>query len=473
MKWRRLALAVLTAAWVGVTVWHTVKALPPGTHLASRVCSVPQQELAFVADITAADAYGRPVVSQGIFDEVLRVVGAARRFIVLDYTRFGSERERAPQRRLASELTDALLARQRALPQLKVLFITDPANDAYGAGAAEELQVLRAAGIEVVPVDLDVLRDSNLLYSGLWRLALQWWDGPRGSFGAAARRLNFKADGRKLILADDGASGLTAVLGSANPQDAQSAWSNLAARVHGAALAELLRSELEVAHFSGWRGSDADFGAATEPAACADAAPDAQHARVQLLTEGAIRAALLEHLASTTRGDAIEVAAFHLGDRGVLESLLDAARRGVNVRLILDPNEDAAGGAGLPNQPLAGELVSRSSGAIRVRWYRTHGERFHSALVLVTGGGRLWLTLGSAALTRRSLGDYNLEANLGLELQASAALAQQARGYFDTLWDNKAALGIEYTADYEAFANPSQADYWLCRLLEGVGAAPF
>ena len=117
--------------------------------------------------------------------------------------------------------------------------------------------------------------------------------------------------------------------------------------------------------------------------------------------------------------------------------------------------------------------MSRSGGAIRVRWYRTHGERFHSALAMVSGGGRLWLTLGSAALTRRSLGDYNLGANLALELEASAALAQQARGYFDTLWANKAALGIEYTADYETFADPSQADYWLGRLLEGLGAAPF
>jgi len=345
MKWRRVALAAVAAVWAGTTWWHTVKALPPGTALASQVCRVPQQELGFVADITAADAYGRAVVSQGIFEEVLRVIGAARRFIVLDYTRFGPDAAHSGQRRLASALTDALLARRRELPQLQVLFITDPASDAFGTPGSVELQVLRAAGVNVVPVNLDLLRDSNLLYSGLWRLALQWWDGPRGAFGAAARRLNFKADGRKLILADDGAGGLSAVVGSANPQDRESAWSNLAARVHGAALAELLASELEVARFSGWRGADSAFGVTAAPA-CPDGSPDDTHARVQLLTEGAIRTALLEHFAAAARGDAIEVAAFHLADRGVVESLLDAARRGVDVRLILDPNEDAAG---LPN----------------------------------------------------------------------------------------------------------------------------
>ena len=32
-------------------------------------------------------------------------------------------------------------------------------------------------------------------------------------------------------------------------------------------------------------------------------------------------------------------------------------------------------------------------------------------------------------------------------------LRQQAQGYFDTLWSNRAALGIEYTADFAAFAD--------------------
>jgi hypothetical protein len=128
---------------------------------------------------------------------------------------------------------------------------------------------------------------------------------------------------------------------------------------------------------------------------------------------------------------------------------------------------------GLPNQPAASELVSRSGGTVRVRWYRTHGERFHSALAMFSGRQNLWLTVGSANLTRRGLDDYNLEANLALEVLRDAPLAAQAQGYFDTLWDNRAALGIEYTADFAAFADSRQADYWLYRLLEGTGFTPF
>ena len=195
---------------------------------------------------------------------------------------------------------------------------------------------------------------------------------------------------------------------------------------------------------------------------------------MQVLTEGAIRAALLEHVAAAGRGDSIAVAMFCLADSGVTEALLTAARRGVSVRLILDPNGSATtDSSGLPNQPVASELVARSGGAIQVRWYRTHGERFHDAMVMIYGPQRLWLTLGSANLTRRALSDYNLEANVAIEVARGAPLAQQTLGYFDTLWSNRAALGIEYTADFAVFANPAQSAYWLCRLMEGVGLSSF
>jgi phosphatidylserine/phosphatidylglycerophosphate/cardiolipin synthase-like enzyme len=419
-------------------------------------------------------------------------VGSARRFIVLDYARFGTAAGAAPPpRRFASELTDALLARRREAPGLAVLLITDPAKESYGALRSNDLQLLRAAGIEVVLVDLDRLRDPSVLYSGLWRLALSWWDSPRGPLGVESRRLNFKADGRKLVVADDGGGGLVAVVGSANASDAESAWSNVAARVSGEAVAELLASELAVARFSGWRGDAAPYA----PAAGASAPERAQcvvasqlqrerlpagyaagtSLRLQVLTEGATREALLGRLEAAQRGDAIGIAGFYVADRQVVEALLAAARRGVSVRLILDTSEGArSGGAvGIPNQPVASELVSRSGGTIHVRWYRTHAERFHSAMTMIYGPERLWVTLGSANLTRRSLSDYDLEANVGLDVARNAALAQQVLGYFDTLWGNRAALGIEYTADFAAFANPSQADYWLGRLLEGTGLGVF
>ena len=122
---------------------------------------------------------------------------------------------------------------------------------------------------------------------------------------------------------------------------------------------------------------------------------------------------------------------------------------------------------------VASELVSKSGGAIRVRWYRTHMERFHSALVMVYGSTHAWVLAGSATLTGRSLGDFNLVADAAIEDERADAFAQQATGYFEALWSNRAGLGIEYTSDFAAFADPSQFDYWLYRLMEASGFSTF
>jgi phosphatidylserine/phosphatidylglycerophosphate/cardiolipin synthase-like enzyme len=477
---RRALLGCLLAAWA-VTAWHhSHKSLPPGAHLASPSCPVSRADVGFIADITASDAFGQPVVSQGIFDAVLAVAHGASRFILIDYRTFADEPQAtaaavAPRRALAEELTRELLARHAALPQLQILVLTDPASERYGAGKSGSLEQLRRAGVTVVSTDLDRLRDPNPLYSSLWRLALRWWDQPGAPFGVASRRLNFKANERRLIIADDGHGQLTAVLGSANPSDVESAWSNVALRLNGGALGELVSSELAIARFSGWRGSPAFFD--EPPPGCSPgraARSRGEGVRMQLLTEGAVQEALLAQLDASRSGDSIDVAMYRIADRAVAEALLAAARRGVSVRLILDPSEGASSGGltGIPNRVVASELVSKSGGAIRVRWYRTHGERFHSALVVVYGT-RAWVLAGSATLTSRSLGDFNLVADAAVADERADAFAQQATGYFEALWSNRAGLGIEYTSDFAAFADPSQFDYWLYRLMEASGFSTF
>ena len=98
-KLRRWLLVAVLIAWGGVAYWHTHKPLLAGTHVNGPAVEVPADAIQLVADITAADAYGRPVLSQAIFDEVLSVVRSARQFLVLDYFLFnhqgGAIRQRA------------------------------------------------------------------------------------------------------------------------------------------------------------------------------------------------------------------------------------------------------------------------------------------------------------------------------------------------------------------------------------------
>jgi phosphatidylserine/phosphatidylglycerophosphate/cardiolipin synthase-like enzyme len=502
---------LLLAAWIGMAIWHTTKPLPAGMRVAGPWEPIATDQARLLVDVTTADGYGRPVIQQEIFDETLAVIASARAFIVLDQFLLNDHRgalERNslnPLRPLSRELADALVAARQRRPTLRVLLITDPINDVYGGDPSTEFARLEQAGVEVVRTDLDPLRDSNPAYSALWRLAVRWWgpdgrgrgwlpspmeEGPeRVSFRAWARLLNFKANHRKVLIADDGGTGLVGIVGSANPHDASSAHSNLALQLRGAALRPLLESEMEIARASGWRGLALPVPATgattlTRAAAAASAGPSGATAgagagetamRARALTEGAIRDELLARIAATRAGDRIDIAMFYLSERTLIGAMLDAAARGVELRLLLDPNKDAFGRekSGIPNRPVASELVAKSDGAIKLRWYRTHGEQFHTKLVMVRHDGRVWLTTGSANLTRRNIGDFNLEANLALEAAASAPIALAAARYFETLWTNRAPAGIEYSADFGTYADPAQSSYWAYRIMEASGLSTF
>ena len=476
--------------WALTALWNLFKPLPDGVSVRGTIVETPLNQLQFLNDVTSADVFGAPVVRQQIFDSVIGLIGQAREYLVLDFFLFNGHRGAAldakPHRELSVELRDALLARKRAMPQMQILVIADPINDVYGGLPSRDLAALRGAGIEVVTPDLDGLRDSNPIYSSFWRLTMRWWTGDgsgdawlanpldagpdRVSLGAWARLLNFKADHRKVIIGDDGKGGITGIVTSANPHDASSLHSNVGLKLSGAALAPLLESELAIAADAGWSGAwEATAASPTE------AISPENTARVQVLTEGEIRAAIVRNFAGARVGDSIDIAMFYLSDRSVIQALLAAAKRGVAVRVLLDPNKDAFGRTknGIPNRSVATELAAASDGAIQVRWFRTHGEQFHSKLVALRTATEFWFTLGSANLTRRNLDDFNLEANVAASVPLTADIATQITAWFDSLWNNRGPPELEYTAEFGAYADPSQGSYWLYRLMEATGLSTF
>lgn len=485
MRW---LLLVLASAWVVTGAYSVLKPMPPGTRIASPTFPLAEEDVQFLYDVTAGDGPGQRRIEQQIFDAVFAVIDNAREFIVLDFFLINDDRGALgtrvePHRALSHELIDRLLERKRAVPGLRVLVVTDPINDAYGGAPADGLHRLRAAGIDVAVTRLGALRDSNPLYSGFHRLFVGWWAGDGNGYGwlpnplddgpervtlrSWLSLLNFKANHRKLIAADDGAGGRVAIVTSGNPHDASSAHSNIALAVRGPIVEEIVDSELAIARFSGWDGAWRP--PRTEPDT------GAGELQVQYLTEGAIAAATLAAIERTQAGDGIDVAMFYLSDRPHVTALAAAARRGVDVRIILDPNKDAFGHVkdGIPNRPVALELLRLSGNRAQVRWYRTHGEQFHVKLLAVRSDERMWLTLGSANLTRRNVADYNLEANLAVTAPAQGALAQAVRRWFDTLWRNDIGDGLAYTADFAAYEDPSRFRYWRYRVMEATGLSTF
>ena len=79
--------------------------------------------------------------------------------------------------------------------------------------------------------------------------------------------------------------------------------------------------------------------------------------------------------------------------------------------------------------------------------------------------------VGTADLSRRDLGDFNLAAAAVAELPPNAAAAAEALGWFDTLWYNRASGGTEYTTDADVYADASQLRYWQYRLFEAMGTS--
>src|SRR5690606_22884033 len=150
----------------------------------------------------------------------------------------------APARRLSSEMTERLIAQKHRHPDLRIVLITDPVNTVYGGIASEQFERLRSAGVEGVVTPLTPLKDSNPVYSLFWRVfARPFGNGPgdllpnpfgegRVSLRSYLALLNFKANHRKTLVADDG-DGLVGLVTSANPHDGSSAHTNIAVRFDG------------------------------------------------------------------------------------------------------------------------------------------------------------------------------------------------------------------------------------------------
>lgn len=498
--WGRYALLAFLGAWILTGWWYLSRPLPPGVRVAGPEFNLPDDSITLLSDLTSRDLRGDPQVVQQIHAATLEHVRQARDFLVVDYFLFneqtgpsGELRYQSGIRPVARELREALLALRESQPQMPILVLVDPINDYYRGTVPDALAPLVQAGIDVVVTDLDVLRDSNPAYSGLWRLLFAWWlkpgvhggwgnpldaDGPSLPLSALLRLPNFKAGHRKVLVTGDGEGSLRGIVSSGNPHDASSAHSNVALALRGEALRALLDSELAIAGFSGWQGGPgmraaidgarrSDAGSTTTPAL------DAPN-RVSIATEGAIRDALLATLDRTQAGDEVDIAQFYLSERRTIGALIAAAARGATVRVLLDPNKDAFGfeKSGLPNRMVASELVAASDGAIKLHWYRTHGEQFHVKLAAIRHGDELWLTVGSANFTRRNLNDYNLEANVIVRAPRGGTLDLAVLTWFDTLWQNRPGR-IEYTTDADLYADPSIGRYWLYRFMEATGLSSF
>jgi phosphatidylserine/phosphatidylglycerophosphate/cardiolipin synthase-like enzyme len=471
-----LTLALVSLATGGC--YNAFHSLPEGVSYRGGVH--PSNQVGFLADVTWVNEDGSRHVEQHIFDAVFEIVRGAERFLLVDMFLYNDFQGESPEttRALSAELTHALIEQKRRYPELRAVVVSDPVNTVYGGIRSKHFDALREAGIPVVITRLEKLRDSNPAYSGFWRIFARPLGKPEGGrlsspFGdgkvntlSYMALLNFKANHRKLVIADAGED-VVGLVTSGNPHDGSSAHGNVAATFRGAAAVDLLRSENAVIAFS-----DDEL----EPIPLPTVVPggpdgDTASAQVQVVTEGKIRELLLSELDASTRGDRVDIAVFYLSDHGVVKAIVGARKQGAAVRVLLDPNKDAFGYEknGVPNRPVAADL---HKGDVPVRWCDTHGEQCHAKLLLVRrGNGESLLLLGSANFTRRNLQDFNLETDVAIRGSEQTAAIRDAASWFDRLWSNEP--GATFSVDYEAYADDSLHKRFEYQVEERTGMSTF
>lgn len=415
---------------------------------------------------------------QEIFKEQLALIEAAEEFIILDLFLFNDDYDRETAidyPNLSKELTDQLIAKKEEISNIKILFITDEINNFYGVYESKNIKKLKENDIDVVLTDLEKIRDSNPVYAGLWRTSLKWFgtagkgwlanpfspDSPKVTARGYLKLFNFKANHRKVILSEK-----NAIVTSMNPHDASGHHSNIAFKLEGSILKDILESELKVAQFSGYEDIEAFQQIEIRPSTKNNSVQS------QLVTEGKIKDAILDAIKKTEEKDEIRMGMFYLSHREIVEELIDASKRGVDLKLILDPNKDAFGMKknGIPNRQVAQEIQKKTGKNNLIRWYDTDGEQFHTKLLLVNQPEQSIIIGGSANFTRRNLDDFNLENNLVITAKKDQPIVKEMNAYFDRLWTNDDGI---YTVDYEEYESESSFKTILYRFQEWSGLSSF
>lgn len=448
-KKRNLYILIFILITGSVMIYHTNKPLPNGISFEGDIHYV--DDVDFIYDLSYKQ--GKEMkYEQNIFPKITEAIAAAEEFIIIDMFLFnGYYDEKTDFPNLSEQLTTCLIEQKKKNPSLQVIFISDEVNTTYNSHESEEFQQLRENGIDVIVTDLNQLRDPNWLYSGIWRTAFQWFgqegvgwvrnpfakEAPKVTVRSYLKLLNVKANHRKLMATEN-----TAIISSANPHDASGHHSNIAFQVNGDIIDDFVKAEKAVGNFS---SPKVKF-----PSYSKTKGQEKGDIQVQLLTESKVKKHMLKELAKAKKGDEIWVGMFYLAERDTVSALTDAAKKGAKVKLILDPNQNAFGSEkiGLPNLPVAAELEELGEENMKIRWYNTQKEQFHTKLLYIKKDKESVILGGSTNYTRRNLDDYNLEANLKVVAPNDEDISKEVDSYFNKLWNNENG---QYTSDYQKY----------------------
>lgn len=454
-----LSLVLVMAATI---IYQSNKSLPEGLSFEGELYSA--EDVQFLYDLTFEKENGKRESEQQIFKHILKAIDEAEDFIVMDmflFNGFNDGDKEYPD--ISGKITDKLIEKKLNRPNMDITVITDRINSTYGSHEVPEFRELKENGIKVVYTSLVPLRDSNPIYSAFWRVFIQWFgqggkgwlpnplaeNAPKVTFRSYLDLMNIKANHRKVFVTEK-----SGIVTSGNPHNASGFHSNIAFEVKGPILADLVKTEQAVVDYSA-SGKLADF--------TSEKSNKIGPLKAQVLTEGKIYKHILQEINKAGKGETIWLGMFYLAERKVVDALKESADRGVKVKIILDPNQNAFGSEkiGLPNIPVAAELNKLGHNNIKIRWYNTGFEQYHSKIMYITGREDSKIIAGSANFTKRNLDDLNLETNLKIIAPPHSQVMKDVDRYFNKLWNNNGGI---YTKNYPSNEKMPFAKYITYRL---------
>lgn len=495
----RFIVKLLIGAIVGIILLPYIVIpklpMPEGCNLLSPYFS--HSEVDLLIDRTYRDeASNENLLDHEILDAIIEEIQSAETFLIIDFFLWNKWQGRFAKNKknvqelipLADLLADAIIKKRTQNPEMPILLITDPINRLYGDKHPDFYQSLNELGIPVVYTDLYNLPDSNKIYSKQVRFWSKFYDlnpnsnrfrifpnlveskGERLSFSQFFKAFHLKANHRKVVITGYRNGPSKMIIGSFNPSDASTLNSNIAVKVSGPVADYVARSELEIAQWSALKPENL-FGKRFELEDAIRRMDKAllsnndfnqfksRKTGVRFISEGATNKVLLDLFNSSDKGTEIDIAMFYLSDRKMIKALKSAAKRGVKIRLLLDQNKNAFGfkKMGIPNRSVADEMMQLDEvDSIQIHWASAEtGGQFHSKAIRVFDDKRDILFLGSSNITRRSIGNFNLEANV--LFNDVIAINNEFDLYFESLWGN--SLGFDESLEYKALKNPTWMQY--------------
>jgi phosphatidylserine/phosphatidylglycerophosphate/cardiolipin synthase-like enzyme len=398
--------------------------LSPGNIWVGEEHMISEDSIEFLYDLTYKDAQGNTIYEQEIFDKAFEMINNAEKFIVLDMFLFGVDGTEA-YRNLTDELTNVLIKKKQENQNITIYFLTDYFSLIYNSYNGSHFTELTEEGIKIIytsPNQATQKGKTNYLTNFLKRMKL---------------RLNH----RKLIIADNEQE-IHSLITSANPHDPSSPNSNVAIYVKDKIWEDIYITEKKTGNFS-------DDSIEQSMKQVKDNEPG--KIIVQYLTDGGMTDLLIEKIKEAQKGDSVSITTFALSNGKIIEEIVSASERGADIRIVLDQSIESFGKKknGLPNKLVAKTLVENSNGKVKIRWYETSGEQFHTKMTIIKQGNTTTIFTGSSNLTPKRIFNYNLESDLKVVANNNTEISKDVNDYFNRIWLNKNG---SYTTNYETYS---------------------